>query len=51
MSKTKINFLNTTVFKKLPTNVYVKQLTDKVIYTASQVILIPLRKLLDTVRH
>ena len=48
MSKTEIHFLDTTVFKvgnKLRTKVYVKP-TDKVIYTANQNILIPLRKVL-----
>ena len=42
MSKTEINFLDTTVFKvdnKLQTKVYVRQ-TDKDIYTANQNILI-----------
>ena len=53
MSKTEINFLHTTVFKvdnKLRTNVHIKP-TDKVIYTANQSILIPLRKVLPIARH
>ena len=54
MSKTEINFLDTTVFKvdnKLRTKVMSNQPTDKVIYTANQNILIPLRKVLDIARH
>ena len=53
ISKTEINFLDTTVFKvdnRLRTKVYVKP-TNKVIYTANQNILIPLKKVLSRARH
>ena len=54
MSKTGINFLGTTMFKKI-TNCKLRcmsnQPTDKVIYTANQNILIPLRKVLPIARH
>ena len=53
MSKTEINFHDSTVFKvdsKLRTKVCVKP-TDKVIYTANKNILIPLRKVLPTASH
>ena len=53
ISKTEINFLDTTVFKvdnRLQTKVYVKP-TNKVIYTANQNILIPLKKVLSRARH
>ena len=53
ISKTEINFLDTTEFKvdnRLRTKVYVKP-TNKVIYTANQNILIPLKKVLSRARH
>ena len=54
MSKTEINFLDTTVFKvnnKGELNCMLNQPIDKVIYTANQNILIPLRKVLSIARH
>ena len=54
MSKSQINFLDTTVFKldkKLRAKVYVKPTDRKSICTANQNILIPLKKGLPIVRH
>ena len=54
MSETEINFLDTKVFNvdnKLQTKVHTNQPTDKIIYTANQNILIPLRKVLPIARH
>ena len=54
MSQTENNSLDTTVFQvdnKMGTKVMLNQPTEKVIYTAYQNILIPLRKVLPIARH
>ena len=53
MSKTEINFLDTTMFKvnNSELNCMLDQPIDKVIYTANHNILIPLRKVSPIARH